>query len=210
MTLLDLCEPLFLSVCKTNRAKRSGANLRESRAELEKIFAQMAAQAKPDRDLAGQYAQLEPVLRQFAGFPCPSDKQEFFAQLDATLIDQTRAATYRLAIFYICLGLGFAAGHEKDPQFVEEKARRVYDRVREFLEYLDQKKKLCAAAYQQTNRRVLQRPVGRRLAGLGVAAAVLILIALAVNAVLYLDRTRGLNQMIDSVLSHDAQPPAKS
>jgi type VI secretion system protein ImpK len=222
MTPLDLCEPLFLFVCKVNRSKRKGGPTFEPqqlRAEVEKILRDMAKQAYADRDLTLQYNAMKPILLAFVDIMgeqalagkwqnmTPGDQTTagddfFFGQLEATLPDSTPAARQRLAVFYTCLCLGAGAARH-DARFLNDKINQVAGHIQEFMD-LDEKKKLCVSAYQHTDERLLEPPLGQRLASLGIVLVGLLLIAFLANAMLYRQKMRGLNDILNSVLAHDA------
>src|SRR5208282_1273285 len=68
MTLLDLCEPLFIFVCKINRSKRKGGPVfdpAQLRAEVDRIMRGMVQQSTTERDLPRRYNLLKPVLLAF-------------------------------------------------------------------------------------------------------------------------------------------------
>src|ERR1700722_3123687 len=214
MTLLDLCEPLFLFACKVNRSKRKGGPGFEPpqlRAEVERILREMALAAYVDRDLQSQFTQVKPILIYFVdaiaeqAFPGRGQKmakpdenpgEEFFVQLDKTLADNSRPALHRLTIFYTCLGLGFVGKYKDDSHGLTDKINQVAGRIQEFME-LDEKKRLCSAAYEHTDERNLEPPVGRSLTGVGIVLAGLIVIVFFANAMLYRQRTLGLRNMVE-------------
>jgi type VI protein secretion system component VasF len=222
MTPLDLCEPLFLFVCKVNRSKRKGGPTFEPqqlRTEVEKILRDMAKQSYADRDLTLQYNALKPVLLAFVDLMAeqalpgrwqsltPGDQATaaddfFFAQLEATLPDASGPARQRLAVFYTCLCLGAGASRH-DARFLTEKIHQVTGHIQEFMD-LDEKKKLCVTAYQNTDERCLEPPLAQRLTSLGILLVGLLLIAFLANAMLYRQKMHGLNDILNSVVAHNA------
>ena len=61
-------------------------------------------------------------------------------------------------------------------------------------------RKLCAAAYENIDTRVLEAPLGQRLTSLGVLMAGLLVIAFLANAMVYNQKTRDLNDMMKAVV----------
>ena len=217
MTPLDLCEPLFLFVCKLNRSKRKGGpsfDPAQLRAEVDKILRGMIQRSTTERDLPKQFNLLKPALLAFvdgmAAQALPGKWQNmaaaeqsgddfFFKQLDQTLADSTPAARQRLAVFYACLGLGFGEWKVDDARWLADKINQVAGHIQEFTD-LDEKRKLCAAAYENIDTRVLEAPLGQRLTSLGVLMAGLLVIAFLANAMVYNQKTRDLNDMMKAVV----------
>jgi type VI protein secretion system component VasF len=220
MTPLDLCEPLFLFVCKLNRSKRKGGpsfDPAQLRAEVDRILRTMVQRSTTERDLPKQFNLLKPALLAFVdGMAAQalsgkwqnmaaadqSGDDFFFKQLDVTLADTTPAARQRLAVFYTCLGLGFGEWKQDDARWLADKINQVAGHIQEFTD-LDEKRKLCAVAYENIDERVLEPPLAQRLTSLGILLVGLLVIAFLANAMLYRQKTQGLNQIMNVVLGQD-------
>ncbi|MFH0879121.1 MAG: DotU family type IV/VI secretion system protein, partial [Lentisphaerota bacterium] len=129
MMLSELCEPLFLYMCRLNRSARKGGIFQHNRvrSEIGSFFKDMAKTASMDPRLSEQYRKIEVVLLFFvdsmvseSALPFAEEwnqnrmafernelagDEKFFDLLDETLADPSEQATERLAIFYTCLGL---------------------------------------------------------------------------------------------------------
>jgi len=124
MTLLELCEPLFLYICRLNRsARKGGAGLEYDRvrAEIEGIFKEIAARADAEPGLVSQYEKVEEVLVFFVDsmlsestLPFAEEwhrnrlayernelagDEKFWDLLDETLQERSSEATERLSIY---------------------------------------------------------------------------------------------------------------
>lgn len=64
MTLAELCESLFLDICRLNRSARQAVNLdyRQARVEIESLFNDMQSSAATEPGLASQYDKVKLAL----------------------------------------------------------------------------------------------------------------------------------------------------
>jgi type VI secretion system protein ImpK len=229
MTPLELCEPLFLFVCKINRSKRKGGPAFEAaqlRAEVDRILRTMVQQSTTERDLPKQFNQLKPMLLAFVdgmaaqalpgkwtnmSGPGQSGEEYFFKQLDEAMADSSPAAQQRLMVFYTCLGLGYGEWRNgpDEARQLNDKINQVAGLLQDFMD-LDERRKLCTSAYEHTDTRLLEPPLAQRLTSLGIVLVGLLVIAFVANAMLYRQKTRGLNEMMNSVIGHSTDQPAKA
>src|SRR6185295_4922356 len=156
MTLLELCEPLFQYVCRLNRSARKGVRpeLSVVRTEIKTILADMKSKAASDRSLVTQYDKIELPLVFFVDFmvkECAGSAarqwqdlgaerkelagdERFFDLLDETLKEPGEAAAERLAIFYVCMGLGFTGWYTGQPEFLRRKMLEISARIRAMMD----------------------------------------------------------------------------
>ncbi len=146
-SLISHCDPLFQAICRYNRIARkgSGASLdyTQVRTEVEEMFEVLARTARGDIALGEQYRRIELPLIIFvdsmmAGSALPfaqkwsnnplafsrnerSGDEKFFILLDETLAEKKEGTDERLAIYYICLGLGFTGGNQ--PEYLRKRRR---------------------------------------------------------------------------------------
>jgi type VI protein secretion system component VasF len=129
MTLQDLCESLFLYLCRVSRRARAGEAIsaREVRDALINTLADLRAKAAPDHHLRAQFSEIEPALvlfidEVFRGSDWPfarswqtlperahlsAETDRFFALVDEALADPCDAAAERLAVLHTCISLAF-------------------------------------------------------------------------------------------------------
>ncbi len=119
MSLQDLCEPVFLCLCRVRRRHRAGVPIpaRQCRDELARLLAEARAKAGPK--LLPQFERIEPALigcisraaRSDAAqrWPVPSedDHERFFKLLREDLEDPSPQADERLEVLASCAALAF-------------------------------------------------------------------------------------------------------
>jgi len=220
MTPLDLCEPLFLFVCKLNRSKRKGGPSFEPaqlRAEVDRIMRGMVQKAASDREASKQFTVLKPILLAFVDGmaaqalpgrwqniapPGQTGDEYFFDQLEQTIADSSVPARQRLTVFYACLGLGYGQWRPEDETAQADRINKVAGYIQDFMD-LEEKKKLCPPAYEHTDTRMLEPPLAQRLTSWGIILAGLLLIAFFANAALYREKTGGLHDIMTGLLGQE-------
>lgn len=220
MTLLEACEPFFQYACRLNRAARKGALPPEEqvRGEIKEQIAAARSRAAAEPALADSFEQIEKILLYFIDYLVresrlpyarqwrdlaaeqghPGGDEEFFDQLDATLADPTPGAAQRLAVFYTCLGLGFAGWYRGQPDHLRRKMTEISSRIRSGLD-ADRASRVCPEAYENVNTADLVEPPSRRLVGLGIVLAGLAVSVFLANIVLYRDKRAELVRALDRI-----------
>jgi hypothetical protein len=226
MTLLELCEPLFQYVCKLNRVARKGGmvDAAEARAQIKAIFADLKAKADSTQGVGPQYERVELPLIFFADFMVREcglswasgwknlayDRREmagdekFFELLEETLVESGESANHRLAIFYTCIGLGFPGLYTGQPEALRRKMNELAVRLRGMID-TDQVGRICPEAYENIDTRMLTQPPARSLMGLGIAAALMVVVVLATYFVLFRQNSK---KLIDALNNVDQGPVA--
>jgi type VI protein secretion system component VasF len=218
-TLLDLCEPLFLYICRVNRSMRMTNGTRYQSAQVAAEVKSLLAKFERDSrgaglelqfhkvrmplmffvdhfvitstlPFAGEWKRLAHEKAEFAG------DEKFFELLDADLADPDPAATERLMIFYVCLGLGFTGKLADNRTEIDSCLARTAARLGQSMDS-DEAMRLCPDAYHHTLRRPIAEPVARPLLGIGLVAIVLVAVALALNIALYLTQTSQLRNALE-------------
>ncbi|HUU69474.1 MAG TPA: DotU family type IV/VI secretion system protein [Planctomycetota bacterium] len=231
MKLLELCEPLFQYICRLNRSSRKGGmhDYARVRAEIEAIFKEIKAKASTSADLAVHYEKVELPLIFFvdsiiAESPLAfaqvwhnnrlaydrkelAGDDEFFRLLDETVADKSEAGAERLAVFYTCLGLGFAGAYADQPQFIRQKMLQCSARMRGMMDADDQSR-ICPEAYEHLDTRNLVEPPGTKLLGIGIALVGLIIVLFIANIVLFSSTAKELTRKLDRVRANAAATDA--
>lgn len=230
MTLLELCEPLFQRVCLLNRMARTGVSsaaggdYQALRAEMQGVFDGIRKQAATDGGLAKQWDQLElpliffvdsmiaesrlPVASQWNRNRLAYERKElagdekFFDLLDETLADPSDEASGRLAIFYLCMGLGFSGWYAGQPEYLRKKMLEIAHRIGKSME-TDPAVRLCPEAYEGVDTRNLVQPPATRIAGIAVIFVGLCLIFLAVDIFLYRQASMALTDSLSAIISQE-------
>jgi type VI protein secretion system component VasF len=226
-SLLNHCDPLFQAVCRFNRIGRinrgSGIEYAQARAEIEEHFEVLARIARGDLALGEQYRKVELPLIFFvdsmmaeSALPFAqkwnnhrlafarnerAGDEKFFQLLDETLLDPKPEADERLAIFYICIGLGFT-GSAGQGDFLKKKMLEIAPRVKAYVD-ADESAFITPASYQHTNLSNLPLPMAASLVPLLIVLAGLLLVVIAVNFYTFHSASGELNRALDSIIAHD-------
>jgi type VI protein secretion system component VasF len=132
--------------------------------------------------------------------------EKFFQLLDETLADTKETADERLAIFYICIGLGFTGGSGGSPEFLKKKRLEIAPRVKAHID-ADESAFITPASYQSTNLSNLPMPMAASLVPLLIVLTGLLFVVVAVNIYTFHSASAELNQSLDKIIAHD---PAKA
>jgi type VI secretion system protein ImpK len=226
MTLLELCEPLFLKVCELNRMARLGQSqdYLEARSDLKVLFEDLSQRASPDSKLAAQLKKLELPLTFFVDSMIATSKlkyadewhqnrlakekynelagdDRFFDLLEETLNDPSDEASERLAIFYTCLGLGFVGACVGQADQLKGYMSKIAPRIRHLVD-VDRKARLCPDAYK-ADTRILTEPPGGRMVLVAIIFVFLIVSVLVIYCGLYVKATDDLKSQITKIVSHE-------
>ncbi len=231
-SLLTHCDPLFQAVCRLNRIGRMnrGAAIEytQTRTEIEEHLEVLARIARGDIALGEQYRKVELPLIFFVdsmiaesalpfaqkwnnnrlafGRNERAGDEKFFQLLDETLQDTKPEADERLAIFYVCIGLGFTGGSGGSADFLKKKMQEIAPRVKAYVD-ADESAFITPASYQHTNLSNLPLPMAASLVPLLIVLAGLLLVVVAVNVYTFHSASAELNQSLDAIIAHD---PAKT
>jgi len=232
MTLLDLCEPLLEKICLLNRQVRAGRSPEYSqlRVEIDSAFKELRARASGEGGIQEQYQKIEMPLIFFvdsliAEMPIPAAEQwhknrmgyernelagdeKFFDLLDQDLADRTAAAKERLAVYYTCMGLGFAGFYANNPEYIRKKMLDCAARMGDVMD-ADQMARICPDAYQHVNTSNLIEPPGSKLLGIFLGLLGLIVVLAVANLYLFRYTTAELGRTVDAVISQEAAARAQ-
>ncbi len=231
MTLLELCEPLFLYICRLNRSARKGGTheYNRVRAEVDAIFDQMKARAATEPRLVGQYPKVEMVLIFFVDSMISESKlpfsrewhrnrkafefdelagdDRFWELLDETLQENTPEATERLGVFYACIGLGFTGFYTGQPEYLRTKMMQIAARLQHVVD-TDIETRICPDAYEHLDTRDLVEPPAVKLAGIAIALVGLLIVLFIANIFLFRWTSEELVRALGQVVAHKQAAPA--
>src|SRR5260370_42451684 len=128
--------------------------------------------------------------------------EKFFDLLDETLKESGEDAAERLAVFYVCIGLGFTGIYFKQPEFLRKTMLSIAPRIRHLVEN-DQAAKICPEAYQAVDTRNLVQPPSSRMVIVGLVFACFTFAVLISYFVMYRQASKNLNNSIEEVLRQD-------
>ena len=223
MKLLELYEDFFQYVCRLNRVARTTVHpeFTRVRADLKELLAQVVRDASSDVRLLNQVKRLElPMVFFVDNIICTSrlkfgpqwienrlaternelaGDERFFDLLEADLADPSEEAAERLAVYYVCLGLGFTGMYHNQPENIRRYMEQMFPRVRQWID-IDPRAKVTEQAYQHTDTRVLTDPPSRQVALVAIVFLFLCLGVLSVYYALYGSALNKLNTSVSSIL----------
>ena len=236
MTLLELCEPLFVKICELNRMARLGQSqdYLDARSEIKGLLDEIQQKASAEPRLAAQAKKLELPLTFFVDSMIGSSKlrlapewnanrlaaeryselagdDRFFDLLNETINDPSDEASERLAVFYTCLGLGFVGSLEGQPEPLKAYMGKITPRIRHLMN-VDAKARLCQDAYENVNTTMLIQPPVNRLVPVLILFVFLCLSTLVAYIGMYVNATDDLDESIQKIMDYERAPttgPAK-
>lgn len=129
--------------------------------------------------------------------------EKFFDLLDETAKENGEDVPERLAVFYTCIGLGFAGVYFSQPEFLRKTMLSIAPRIRHLVE-IDPNARICPESYEAIDTRNLVEPAGNRMVLMGLVFGVLMLAVLVSYFVMYYQASKELNHSIGEVLTQDA------
>ncbi len=227
---LDLVEPLFQYICKVNRGAKSvspvTADIAVVRGDIENILDKISARANKDVTLARLHAKMEKPLVYYVDSVIEQSNlaiapqwgqnrlaarlwndlagdQAFFNLLNAELDGRSEGSEQALAVFYVCLCLGFTGMFSGQPTAITALIGRLLPRIRSLVDS-DLNALMCEPAYEVA--RPLPAPVGNRI---GIIALVFVFVTVSVFVVyyaLYITATSELGASVQAVVGHSTPP----
>src|SRR5204863_2919058 len=195
-----------------------------ARGDIKALFEDLMSKAAADLRLSQQTRKLElpliffvdsmisestlPFAAQWNQNRLAYDRQElagdekFFDLLDETLKENGEEAAERLAVFYICIGVGFTGIYFKQPEFLRKTMLSIAPRIRHLVEN-DQSAKICPEAYESVDTRNLVQPPSSRMVIVGLVFAGFTLAVLISYFVMYRSASTNLNASIKEVLQQE-------
>jgi type IV/VI secretion system ImpK/VasF family protein len=223
---LDLVEPLFQYVCKVNRGAKSispvTADLAIVRGDIENILQKIAAKANRDVALSRLHAKMEKPLVYYvdsiiaqsnltiAGewhqqrlasirWGDKAGDENFFNLLNTELESPSESSEQALAVYYLCLCLGFTGMYVNKPDVISGLISRIAPRLRGLMES-DLNARVCEEAYAVA--RPLPPPVGSRI-GIFVLIFVFVILSVFISYYcLYVGATEDLRKAVGEVIQH--------
>jgi type VI protein secretion system component VasF len=150
----------------------------------------MRAKADATPGMSGPYTEVELVLIFFVDSMILNSKlgggwkplsnergelgfeEKFWDLLEDALKDPSDSATQRLAVFYVCIGLGFTGLYTGQHDYIRRKMLEISARLRGFID-ADQAARICPDTYENVDTRNLTQPPNRSLAAMVIALVAL-------------------------------------
>jgi type VI protein secretion system component VasF len=229
MELLDLYEDLFRYICVLNRWAKTDSHpdYARVRGEIKIKLDQIKKKAATQVRLMNQAARLEVPILFFIDNVISSSRLQFASQwadarlawdrdeqsgdadfferfLDKDLPDPSDDAEERLAVYYVCLGLGFTGKYPNAPQELLRYVNRIYPRITRFV---DNAGKITQQAYNYTETTILEpEEAGSNLTLVVILFCFLCLSSAAIYYGLYWKWTHELTDSVKTILNA-AQTP---
>ncbi|HEV2394853.1 MAG TPA: DotU family type IV/VI secretion system protein [Verrucomicrobiae bacterium] len=133
--------------------------------------------------------------------------EKFFDLLDEDLKDSSDEASERLAVFYVCIGLGFSGIYFRQPELLRKTMFTIAPRIKRWLE-TDEMAKMCPDAYEGVDTRDLTEPPSRKVLVISMIFLALIFACVASYVWLYHRARADLNDSFAEIAKHQitAQP----
>jgi type VI protein secretion system component VasF len=128
--------------------------------------------------------------------------EKFFDLLDEDLKDQSEEASERLAVYYVCIGLGFSGIYFRQPELLRKTMFTIAPRIKRWLE-ADEMAKICADAYEAVDTRDLTEPPSRKVLVISMIFVCLIVACIASYVWLYSNSKSELTRSFEVILRHD-------
>jgi type VI protein secretion system component VasF len=224
MKLLELYEDFFQYICCLLRAAKTQAHpeLTRVRSEVKELLEKAARSAGSDARLAAQVSKTELPLIFFADNVISSshlrfapdwaqktlaqernelrgDERFFVEFLEDDLVNQEEEASERLAIYYVCMSLGFQGIYQSHPEKILWYMEQIFPRIRQWMDN-DPRTKISDDAYRHTDVRVLTEPPSTKIAAVAVAFLFLSLSVLVVYYALYADAVKVLSDSVEYIV----------
>ena len=219
MKLIEIYEELFQYLCRLNRVAKTQAQPEYARvrSEIKELLEQAVRGASSDVRLLNQVKRLElPLIFAVDYLVCTSrlkfaaqwaenrlakernelaGDERFFDLLEEDLKDTSEEAAERLAVYYVCLGLGFMGMYQTQPEQIRRLVEQIFPRVRQWID-ADSRTKISEEAYQHTDTRALTEPPSNKIILVAIA---FIFLSLSVLAVYYALYAKAVGELSDSV-----------
>jgi type VI secretion system protein ImpK len=196
------------------------------RSEITAMLKEVQRQAEPDYKLRDQVQKLELPIKFFIDSYIVESKlpfakewndnrlaydhnelagdEKFFDIVEDTLRDKSAEASERLAIYYVCFGVGFTGAFGSQVELLRKTMNDIAPRIQPLLEG-DRLGRFCDEAYAAVDTTNLIEPESNYLAVLGIVFACFTIAALVAFVLLYSEASRSLNTALDQVKAHDPQ-----
>ncbi|HEV2331453.1 MAG TPA: DotU family type IV/VI secretion system protein [Verrucomicrobiae bacterium] len=223
MKLLELYEGLFQYICRLNRAAKGQTHPDYSRvrSEIKGLFDDISRSSATDPALSNQVRQLEaPMIffvdnmiatsrlnfaSQWAGKRLAAERNElagdegFFVDfLEKDLVNTSPEAAERLAVYYVCMGLGFSGMYQGQPEQIRRYMDQIFPRIRQWTD--SERSRITEQAYGCTDSRTLTEPPNDKIALLATAFVFLILCVMAICYGLYYKASADLTDSVNQII----------
>jgi len=222
MKVLELYEDLFQYICRLNRVAKSDAqpDYARVRSEIKTILDDINRNSSADVRVRNQADKLElPIIffvdnviatsplkfaSQWAQNRLANDRRElagderFFDFFEQDKADPSEEAAERLAVYYVCFGLGFMGMYQGRPDQIRQYMDQIFPRIRQWMDS-DPRTKISEEAYRATDSRVLTEPPNNKIILVALVFLFLCFASLAVYYGLYVSASSELTNAVRKI-----------
>jgi type IV/VI secretion system ImpK/VasF family protein len=222
MKLLEIYEDLFQCICRLNRAAKTQVHPEYARVrvEIKDLLEKTVRASSADARLLSQVKRFElPMIffidnlivtsqlkfaSQWAENRLAKERNElagderFFDLLEEDIKDTSEDAAERLAVYYVCLGLGFTGMYQTQPDQIRRYIEQIFPRVRQWIDS-DPRTKISEEAYQHTDTRVLTEPPSNKIILVAIAFVFISLSVLVIYYGLYGRAVDDLSRSVQAI-----------
>lgn len=128
--------------------------------------------------------------------------EKFFDLLDEDVKDPSDEASERLAVFYVCIGLGFSGIYFRQPELLRKTMFTLAPRIKRWLE-ADEAAKICPDTYEGVDTRDLTEPPSRKVLIISLIFLCLIFACIVSYVWLYHRSASELTDSFDQIMPHE-------
>ncbi len=227
--LVDLCEPIFTTVCDLNRLGRAGARraVEAVRNDVEAAFTEVGRAAARSNQMERQWKEVEPALCCFVDsmiensslssakewrelrlaesrFKILTGDDAFFDDfLDRELEDGTAnpEVVERLEVYFACLYLGFEGKYFGMPDQLQRVQAKVAGRVKQLL-VAGRQGRVTPEAYEHLNETRLNLDSAPAMWGAGILSIFFLILFFVGTAFMYRQAMSGLTSAVTAINSN--------
>ena len=134
-----------------------------------------------------------------AGAELAGDERFFVDFMDRDMTDPSAEAAERLAIYYVCLGLGFSGMYQGQPEKIRDYMEKIFPRIRQWMDS-DPRSKISDQAYGCTDTRILTEPPSDKILLVVVAFVFFSLAVLVISYGLYFRGSAELKSSVGQII----------
>jgi type VI protein secretion system component VasF len=131
--------------------------------------------------------------------------EKFFDLLEDTLKENTEDASERLALFYMCIGLGFTGIYFRQPEYLRSTMQGIAPRIRHLVE-AERAARICPENYEGIDTRNLVQPPSSRMVLVTMIFLCFTLATAFTYIVLYVKASKELRASLADVVRQDINP----
>ena len=135
--------------------------------------------------------------------------EKFFDLLEAELKESGEDVAERLALFYVCLGLGFTGIYFRQPEYLRKSMLTIAPRIRQWMEG-DQMARICPEAYEGVDTRNLVQPPGSKLVFIALLFLCFSLAMIGTYFLLYRQASKDLSSAFEQILQQNPAPQPRN